>query len=96
MVNEEKPYRYTELADGTILNANAGFDGDSSVWIWMLDPDDPHNNMMQALLLFGDEEKTRQIKMHIGDRVDTYEGFTNLTAVQLETNGLVNIRLRKE
>lgn len=86
---------YTELADGTILNANCGFDGDSSVWVWMRDPEDPENDMAKLFAMFSDPERTRTITSHIRERVETLEGYTKLTTVQLDYKGAVHIQMKR-
>lgn len=84
----------TELADGTILNANCGFDGSDGVWIWMRDADDPDNNMTSMFSMFTNPEKTATIISHIRGKAQTFEGYTQLTILQLDYNGLVHVYMK--
>lgn len=85
----------TELADGTILNANCGFDGESGVWVWMREADDPDNSMAAMFSIFNNPEKTKTIKSHIRGIDQTYEGYTQLTMLQLDYNGCVHIQMKR-
>lgn len=85
----------TELADGTILNANCGFDGETGVWVWMRDPDDPDNSMAAMFATFSDPEKTAAITSHIRGIDQTFEGYTKLTVLQLDYSGCVHVQMKK-
>lgn len=85
----------TELADGTILNASCGFDGEASVWIWMRDADDPDNSMAGMFATFSDPEKTATIVSHIRGIDQTFEGYTRLTILQLDLSGCVHVQMKK-
>lgn len=89
------PDIFTELADGTILNANCGFDGESSIWVWMRDKDDPNNSMASLFAIFSDPEKTATIKSNIRGIEATYEGYTRLTVLQLDYSGCVHVQMKK-
>lgn len=90
-----KPNIYTELADGTILNASCGFDGESGIWIWMSDKDDPVNNMAAMFTIFSDPKKTATIISNIRGIEEVYEGYTKLTILQVDYNGCVHIQMKK-
>lgn len=89
------PEIYTALADGTILNANCGFDGESGIWVWMRDADDPDNSMASMFAIFSDPAKTATITSYIRGIEATYEGYTRLTVLQLDYNGCVHVQMKK-
>lgn len=94
-MSETMPDIYTALADGTILNANCGFDGESGVWVWMRDADDPNNSMAAMFSIFTDPAKTATITSHIRGIEQTFEGYTQLTVLQLDYNGCVHVQMKR-
>ena len=86
--------RQTEFADGTILKADAGENGDD-LWIWMQDEHDKNNSFVRLARLLSDPEKTAKITYTIGDDVQEFEGFTLLDTLKMD-GGKISARLKKE
>lgn len=85
----------TILADGTIINANCGHDGENSIWIWIREADDPDNNMSAMFSYFSDPEKTRTITSHIRSIETVFDGYTQITALQLDYKGCVHVQMKR-
>lgn len=83
-----------ELADGTMLNASAGY-ANGDLWIWMADAEDSDNDMLRLVTIFTDPEKTARIICHTPGGVrQEWEGFTKLDAATT-SDGKINLRMRK-
>lgn len=87
--------RQTELADGTILKADAGGNGDD-LWLWMQDENDKNNSFVRLARLLSDHAKTAKITYTIGDDVQEFEGFTALNVLKMDGDGTISARLKKE
>lgn len=81
------------LNDGTeIENGDAGLSSIGNLWLWFTG-----YTMMQAAALFLNPEKTAQITFwRTEDAVDTYEGYTNCTNINIDANGRISICLTRE
>ena len=78
------------LKDGTTIeNGRAGY-ADGNLWCYI-----PDYTMQQAASLFFDASKTDCIRFQYGDMEDTYNGFTNCTAINANTDGLVSVCMKK-
>lgn len=84
------------LADGTFLNASAG-QAERDLWIWMADADDEKNDLTYLFGLFYDPAKTAEIKYHWAlGKDEVYKGFDKLVLLQVEYDGRIRIRMRRE
>ena len=85
-----------ELADGTFLNASAGY-SNGDLWIWMQDEDDPDNNIVYLVGLFTDPEKTETITYHgPGGTEQAWGGMTKLVTANTDGDNKISLRLRRE
>lgn len=87
-MTEYLPNRRIEMADGTILDAEMGVNGNSA-WIWFNDD----TTMMTAMTTLCDTSKTARLAFTVVGNATVYEGFTVLTNVSLQDNGRVKARL---
>lgn len=84
------------LADGTELNAEAGY-ANKDLWIWMLNVDDTANDFVYLVGLFSDPLKTSKI-IYDGQGAihQEWDGFTALNTIRADEDGHIHIRMRKE
>lgn len=81
------------LSDGTYLNADAGY-ANGDLWIWMRDAE---TDLSTVFNLFYDRQMTSHIQYVITeDTVQTWDWFMRLTTLQVDEDGKVSIRMRKE
>lgn len=84
------------LADGTELNAEAGY-ANRDLWIWMLDADDTANNIVYLVGLFSDPAKTSKIIYDGSGKIhQEWDGFIVLNTIRTDEDGHIHIRMRKE
>lgn len=90
---EEEIRKGVYLADGTYLNAEAGY-ANGDLWIWMRDNT---VTITDVFPLVSDPEKTRKITDVItANTQQTWEGFTRLVTMSTDYDNYVSVRLRKE
>lgn len=81
------------LSDGTYLNADAGY-ANGDLWIWTRDA---KMDLSTVFNLFYDRQMTSHIQYVITeDTVQTWDWFMRLTTLQVDEDGKVSIRMRKE
>lgn len=88
---QKKPDFYVEMADGTELNAEAGCGG-RDLWIFFKDP---RTTMQKALQICSNTAKTAKVIYHYPGGVFEWEGYTDVTTVRANDQGLVDVRLRR-
>lgn len=94
VAEEEFPKDYVKLADETILDCSAGYDGDVTLWVWT--NDGLKMNFAQALAIFSDTTKTTHIETyHRESLIGSYDGFTRLYTIRQNESGKIDIGLRK-
>ena len=84
------PDFYVEMADGTEVNAEAGCSG-RDLWIFFKDP----KTTMQKALQICTPAKTAAVTYHYPGGEFVYEGYTAVTTVRANDQGLVDVRLRR-
>lgn len=87
------PYRYTEFADGSTIEMVSAHDGLDGVWAWETTPG--KYTIRQVLNRFTDPNKTARITCHIGERADTWTGYTEFAEIKQEPNGQIKVRVRR-
>lgn len=87
-------YPRVELADSTVLNADAGY-ANGDLWVWMKDDSKGNKDFLKAVKLFATPEKTSVIRYFVTENLkQEWEGMTDLITVTV-VDGRINIRLRK-
>lgn len=81
------------LADGTILEAGAAYDGQVSVWIWETEPGT--KTPAEYLAIFLDPAKTVRITWQLGSSTAEWTGFTRFAAIQIDGSGITRIRMMR-
>ena len=76
----------TEIEDGT-----AGISSGGNLWIYFTG-----FTMMQAAMMFLDQEKTEKIVFIGGETEYTYEGYTNCVNLSLDETGRFHICMTRE
>lgn len=85
--------RYIELADGTKLAMDCGYDADVSLWAWEITPGTYRPGELLALFL--DPEKTAEITWVSGTETAAWAGFTEFAAIEMDRTGCIRVRMRK-
>ena len=78
------------LNDGTVIEGGEAGYAQGFLWCYM-----KGLTMMQAASLFFDTGKTARILFQYGDMEDEYNGFTNCTNINIDTDGRVSVCMTK-
>lgn len=78
------------LNDGTIIeDGEAGY-AQRNLWLWFTG-----YTLQDAASIFFNAFKTAHIIFQYGEMQDEYDGYTNCTALQIDTDGRISICLTK-
>jgi hypothetical protein len=80
------------LNDGTeIEGGHAGISSRGNLWMWFTG-----YTMAQAVMMFLDPEKTERIVFMAGETEEVYEGYTEMTSINVDANGQFHVGMKRE
>lgn len=80
------------LNDGTeIAGGYAGMSSRGNLWLWFTG-----YTMAQAVTMFLDPAKTARIVFSAGEAEEIYEGYTNMTSINVDANGQFHVGMQRE
>lgn len=96
-MTESKTYPRVILADGTVLNADAGF-ASGNLCVWMREANDPDNDLIRLASVFLDKQKTGRIRFEVAAEASAQEwdGMTRLVEIKVDGEGKISVRMRRE
>lgn len=88
---KELPERHVRMADGTILDAEAGLAG-PSLWIWWNDG----TSIATAARIAGNPGKTATLTAVLPGSEQVWEGYTRCVLVKVDASGRTCARMQRE
>lgn len=80
------------LNDGTVIEGGySGLSSRGNLWLWFTG-----YTMAQAVMMFLDPAKTEKIIFMAGDTEEIYEGYTNMTSINVDANGQFHVGMQRE